>query len=169
MLTKISLKSLTIWFYRSGLLQPESSKKENKASNFLYMHFGPESLFAMAQIRRIGHDHQAPFLPWPRSEGSAMTIRHPFCHGPDPQDRPWPSVTLFLVLLGFQAWHEAKTSCHTNNIPLTPQYFYRFWIPYKMTTRGSQWEVPPTPLTPPIGGGQNVFRGVMTDGPFWPQ
>ena len=27
-------------------------------------------VFAMAKIRRIGHDHQLPsFLPWPRSEG----------------------------------------------------------------------------------------------------
>ena len=54
--------------------------------------------------------HVLQFLPWPRSEGSAMTISHPFL--------PWPrsegsamtiSYPLFLVvvvvvvLLGFQA------------------------------------------------------------------
>ena len=49
-----------------------------------------------------------------------------FCHGQDPKDRPWPSGTLFLLLVvGFQAWHE------------DPQYFYIFWTPYKMTIRGA--------------------------------
>ena len=83
----------------------------------------------------------ATFLPWPRSEGSAMTIRHPFCHGHDPKDRPWPSGTLFamakirsighdhqtpfflLLLLEFKWWHKAKASCQMINILETPKSF----------------------------------------------
>ena len=34
------------------------------------------------------------FVPWPRSQGSTMTLRHPFCHGHDPKDLPWTSGTL---------------------------------------------------------------------------
>ena len=35
-------------------------------------HMSHVYIFAMAKIRRIGHDHQPPF----------------FCHGQDPKDRP---------------------------------------------------------------------------------
>ena len=59
-----------------------------------------ESLFAIAKNQRIRHDHQAPFLPWPRSKRSTMT---------------------FFLELDFKRWHEAKTSCHMVNIPWTPK------------------------------------------------
>ena len=40
------------------------------------------------------------FLPRPRSEGLALTIRHPFLF----------LFLLFLLLLDFKRWHKAKTS-----------------------------------------------------------
>ena len=62
------------------------------------------------------------FLPWPRSKGSAMTIRHPF---------------LVLYFLDIKGWHKAKTSCHMHNTPRTRNIFYRFWPPYKMIIWGA--------------------------------
>ena len=106
----------------------------------------------------INHDHQAPFLPWPWSEGSAMTIRQPFCHGQDPKDWPWPSGTLYLVLvvIGFQAWHQAKTSWHLTNILWTPQIFKDSEPPIKwLIGREGGREGAPNPLTPL--GGDKVF------------
>ena len=42
-------------------------------------------------------DNLTVFLLWPRSKKSSMTISHPFCHGQDPKNWPWPSATLFPV------------------------------------------------------------------------
>ena len=79
----------------------------------------------MAQIRRIGYDHQAPF------------------------------VLGFLLLLLF-LYQVAKTNYHTANLPQPQFFFYRFWTPYKMHSRGlirsaQTLLTPLTPLPPPIG------------------
>ena len=34
-------------------------------SAVVLIEFVPATFFAMAKMRRIGHAHQAPFLPWP--------------------------------------------------------------------------------------------------------
>ena len=60
-------------------------------------------LFAMAKIRRIGHDHQAPFL----------------------------------VLLGISSVTRGENKLPHAQYTPDPQYFYRFWTPYKMTIRGA--------------------------------
>ena len=125
------------------------------------------------------------------------SIKNPssFCHGQDPKDRPWPSVTLFLpwprsegsamtisyplflllvvlilvVVLGFQAWHEAKTSCHMHNTPRTPNIFTFSGPPMKWPLEGMIKGAPDPPDPPPLWGGQNIFKGVITDGPFRPR
>ena len=63
------------------------------------------SLFAMAKIQRNGHDHQAPFLVWPRFVELAMTIRHLF------------------RLLTYQTVTQGKTNYHMANISQTPNIF----------------------------------------------
>ena len=102
------------------------------------------ALFAMAKIRRIGHDHQIPCF------------------------------FFFLLLLFFsalQAWHEAKTSCHMHNTTRTPNIFTYSGPKIKLQLEGLI-KGPPTPLTPQklfilffffLGG------GVITDGTFRPQ
>ena len=66
------------------------------------------------------------FLPWPRSEGSAMTIRHPF-----------GMLFLFLFLLMYQAVTRSENKLPHAQYNSDPQYFYRFWTPYKMTISGA--------------------------------
>ena len=56
----------------------------------------------MAKIQRIGHDHQAPFL-----------------------------VVIVIVVHGFQAVTRGKNKLPHAQYTSDPQYFYRFWIPYK--------------------------------------
>ena len=100
------------------------------------------SCFCHGKIQWIGHDHQTPFLPLPRSEGSAMTIRHPFCHGQDPKDRSWPSGTLFAVAMIRRIYHDhhnlyfpmAKIPriCHDHQAPFFCYCCY--WI--SSVTRG---------------------------------
>ena len=75
-----------------GLLSTDptqSSLRPNSGVGYL-------AIFAMAKIRRIGHDLQIPFLPWPRSEGSAMTFRYPFF-------LVVVVLVVLVVLVGFQA------------------------------------------------------------------
>ena len=62
------------------------------------------------------------FLPWPRSEGSAMTIRHPFA---------------MLLLLGNLAVTRGKIKLPHAQYTSEPKDFYRFWTPFKMTIRGA--------------------------------
>ena len=85
------------------------------------------------------------FLPWPRSEGSAMTISYPF------------SLVVVLVL-GFQAWHEAKTSCHMHNTPRTPNIFTFSGPPIKWPLEGLI-KGAPDPPDPPLLGGPTYFLG----------
>ena len=61
----------------------------------------------MAQIRRIGHDIQAPF---------------------------WVVVVLVIQR---QALTQGENKLPQGQFTLDPQYFYRFWTPYKMTSRGA--------------------------------
>ena len=66
------------------------------------------TVFAMAKIQRIGHDHQAPF---------------------------------WHLLVGVVVENQAVTRSE-NKLPHAqytsdPQYFDRFWTPYKMTSRGA--------------------------------
>ena len=94
------------------------------------------------------------FLPWPRSVGSAMTIRHPF--------------GLLLFLFRDKRWHKAKTNYHMANIPQTPNILKDSGPPIKWLV-GGQLQVPQPPYPfPPIGGAKVFFGGVMTDWPFWP-
>ena len=82
--------------------------------------------FAMAKIRGSAMTIRHPFgifLPWPRSEGSAITIRHPF--------------GMFFFLLRYQAMTRSENKLPNAQYTLDPQYFYRFWTPYKMTIRGA--------------------------------
>ena len=82
-------------------------------------------LFPMAKIRRIGHDHQAPFI---------------------------------LLLGRIKRWHEAKTSCHMNNIPRTPKIFTDSEPPIKWII-GGLIRGAPTPLTPIMGWAKLFFLG----------
>ena len=96
----------------------------------------------MAQIRRIGHDHQTPF---------------------------WHVVVVLLLLLVEVSSGDAKQKqAATCTIHLGPIYFYRFWTPYiKMpisATNVGLIKCAPKPSDPPYGGGgQNIFLVVMTD------
>ena len=63
-----------------------------------------------------------------------------FCHGQDPEDRPWPSGTLSVVLVGVvrnQAVTQGETKLPHDYYTSHPPNFYRFWTPYKMTNRGA--------------------------------
>ena len=64
-------------------------------------------LFAMAMIQRIGHDHQAPF---------------------------WLVV---LVVLGNEAVTRGENKLPHAQYTSDPQYFDRFWNPYKITSMGT--------------------------------
>ena len=68
----------------------------------------------MAQISRIVHDHQAPFWVF------LLVIL----------------LVVLLVLQG-QAVTQGKNKLPQGQFTLDPQYFYRFWTPYKMTRRGA--------------------------------
>ena len=92
------------------------------------------------------------FLPWPRSEGSAATITHPF---------RW--LLFLLFLLRIKRWREVKTSYNMNNIPRTPKISTDSEPSIKWLLEGLMRGAL-TPLTPPMGGGAKVFFwGLMTD------
>ena len=61
----------------------------------------------MAKIRRIGHDHQPPI---------------------------WGVV---VVTVGISSGDTRQKQATTWPIYLGPHIFYRFWTPYKMTSRGT--------------------------------
>ena len=67
-------------------------------------------LFAMAQTCRIGHDHQAHF---------------------------WVVLLLVVLVVQGQAVTQGENKLPHGQYTLDPQYFYRFWTPYKMTSRGA--------------------------------
>jgi hypothetical protein len=95
-----------------------------------------------------------------------------FCHGQDPKDRPWPSGTLLACSCssccwGIKRWRKAKTSCHMHNTPRTPNIFTDSGPPIKLPL-GGLIRGAPHPPDPPLWGGQNIFWGVITNGPFWP-
>ena len=113
-------------------------------------------LFPMAKIRRIGHDHQAPFIlllgrikRWHEAKTSCHMNNIPrtpniFTDSGPPikwllgganERYPWPR---WPSLLGGQwRWHEAKTSCHTNNILWTPNIFIDSESPIKWLIGGA--------------------------------
>ena len=69
----------------------------------------------MAKIRGIGHDHQAPF---------------------------WVVLLLVVLLVVLVVVRGQAVTRGENKLPhgqytLDPQYFYLFWTPYKMTSRGA--------------------------------
>ena len=65
------------------------------------------------------------FLPWPRSEGSTMTIRHPF------------AIFFLFFLLMYQAVTRSKIKLPHAQNTTDPQYFKSFWTPYKITISGA--------------------------------
>ena len=69
------------------------------------------------------------FLPWPRSEGSAMTIRNPFG----------------MLFLRYQAVTRSENKLPHAQYTSDPQYFYRFWTPYKITISGVDKRCPRPP------------------------
>ena len=62
-------------------------------------------------------------LPWPRSVGSAMTIRHPF--------------GFFFLFLGYLAMTRSENKLPCGQYTSHPQYFYKFWTPIKLDGVGS--------------------------------
>ena len=55
-----------------------------------------------------------------------------------------------------------------HNTPWTPNIFTDSGPPIKIPLEGLI-KGAPDPPDPPYGGGQNIFGGVITDGPFRPQ
>ena len=97
---------LEIWFLTNEHFSAQSQyvqkgPKSNKSEIKMSCNVQLPCFFAMAKIRRISHDHQAPFL------------------------------FLLFLLLALQAWHEAKTSCHMHNTPRTPNIFIYSGPPIK--------------------------------------
>ena len=95
------------------------------------------------------------FLPWPWSEGSAMTIRHPFsccsccCWGISSGDTRRKQTATWLLYLG------------------PPQIFTDSEPTIKWLIGGLIRVAPDPPYPPPMGGGaKGFFWGVMTAGPF---
>ena len=56
-----------------------------------------------------------------------MTMRHPF----------GILLFLFFFFLRYQAVTRSEIKLPHAQYTLDPQYFYRFWTPYKMTIRGA--------------------------------
>ena len=77
------------------------------------------------------------------------------CPYQDQKDRPWPSGTLFLVLVGNQARREVKISCHMINILLTTKIFTDSELSIKWIIR---WLMRGAP-NPPLWRGKNLFFG----------
>ena len=63
-------------------------------------------------------------LPGPRSLGSAMTILGTL-------------LACCLAFLGYKAVTRGKNKLPHGQYTSDPQYVYRLWTPYKMTSRGA--------------------------------
>ena len=118
------------------ILQRSFGQIKRTAMWLLNQWFGTMLFFAMAKIRRIGHDHQLP---------------------------SFSLLVVVVVVLGFQAWHEAKTSCHMHNTPWTPNIFTYSGPPIKWPLGGLIKGAPHPPDPPPPMGEPKYFLG----GYYW--